>query len=298
MNLEALVQQGLVQRNFPLAETTTYKFGGRAAWYAEVGTAAELDAVLAATSLPKLIIGRGSNIVISDSGYRGVAIRLVGDFNVASIDGEVANAGAGVSLPRLARTCAAYGRGGLEFYVGIPGSVGGAVVMNAGGHGSDTAEWLIEAVVVDLVTGRGSHETPKDLELGYRHSRLGSNHLVLRASFRTIPRTQDETEAIMREITAWRKAHQPGGTFNAGSVFKNPPGDAAGRIIDATGLKGLRVGGVAVSERHANFFVADGDACAQDVFDLVHIVQLMVAESTGIVLEPEIRFVGDFGFRS
>lgn len=298
MSLETLEREGLVQSDYPLAGTTTYKFGGSAAWYAEVANRDELSRVVSATKLPCLVIGRGSNIVISDAGYCGLVVRLVGEFNDVTVVDGVASAGAGVALPRLARSCAAADRGGLEFYVGIPGSVGGAVVMNAGGHGSDTAEWLIEAVILDLLTGEVTHEDTGDLELGYRHSRLQSNHIVLSARFRTIARPKEEAEALMREITAWRKQYQPGGTLNAGSVFKNPPGDAAGRIIDELGLKGLRVGGVAVSDRHANFFVADANACAQDVFDLVHRVQHVVAERAGIVLEPEVRFVGDFGVSS
>lgn len=295
MSLQELADQGLLQRNYPLAANTTYKFGGVAAWYAEVASNEELDDILAASSAPLLIVGRGSNMVVSDAGYRGLVVKLTGDFNEISIDGATVTAGAGVALPRLARACAAADRGGLEFYVGIPGTVGGAVVMNAGGHGSDTAEWLVAARVLDLGDRRITEESPADLDLDYRHSRLDSDHVVLSARFRTIERTQEDSERMMREITAWRKMHQPGGTLNAGSVFKNPPGDAAGRIIDAAGLKGLRIGGVAVSERHANFFVADAEACAQDVFDLVHRVQHLVAEQTGIVLEPEIRFVGDFG---
>jgi UDP-N-acetylmuramate dehydrogenase len=224
-----------------------------------------------------------------------VVVKLGGEFNEFRIDDGFAVAGAGVSLPRLARACASAGRGGLEFYVGIPGSVGGAVVMNAGGHGSDTAEWLIEARILDTRTGRISNEGPTSLNLSYRHSRLSGSDVVLRATFRTVARSREDGERIMRDVTAWRKEKQPGGTFNAGSVFKNPPGDAAGRIIDSCGLKGFAVGAVAVSSRHANFFIAGDEARAQDVFNLVTEVQRLVRERTGIVLEPEIRFIGDFG---
>lgn len=295
MTLEKLVERGLVEENRPLAGMTTYKFGGAASWYAEVGTRSELEAVAGVRGVPLVVLGRGSNVVVSDSGYDGLVVKLGGEFNRIGFGVGTAEAGGAVSLPRLARACAAAGRGGLEWYVGIPGSVGGAVVMNAGGHGSDTAEWLIQASILDVTTGRITDETPEDLELSYRHSRLGANHIVFHARFRTEPRAREECEAMMRDVTAWRRTHQPGGTFNAGSVFKNPPGDAAGRLIDSVGLKGFRVGGVAVSERHANFFVADDEACAQDVFDLVGAVQLRVHEATGVVLEPEIRFIGDFG---
>jgi len=296
VSLDELVGEGLVERDRPLGPLTTYKFGGPAQWYAEVQNESQLMRVLdAAVDVPVFALGRGSNVVIADQGYPGVVIKLGGEFNEVNIDNGVAVAGGGASLPRLARACAAADRGGLEFYVGIPGSVGGAVVMNAGGHGADTAGWLIEARILDTLTRRTSSEGPEALDLSYRHSRLLATDLVLQATFHTVPQPREDGERIMREITAWRREKQPGGTFNAGSVFKNPPGDAAGRIIDSCGLKGFKVGAVAVSERHANFFVADDAATARDVFDLVTEVQRLVRERTGIVLRPEIRFIGDFG---
>lgn len=178
--------------------------------------------------------------------------------------------------------------------VGIPGSVGGAVRMNSGCHGTATAEWLVSARVIDLGTGRVDDRTAGDLGLSYRHSNLADTDLVVAATFRTVPRPRREAEDIMREISRWRRDHQPGGTLNAGSVFKNPPGDAAGRLIDSLGLKGLRRGGVCVSSRHANFFEAEAGASAQDLFDLVAEVQRRVREGAGVELEPEVRFAGPF----
>jgi UDP-N-acetylmuramate dehydrogenase len=295
-----LISSGLIRRDHPVAAMTTYKFGGSAKWYAEVGSERQLEEVLSACNatesrLPLFVLGRGSNVVISDTGFAGLVVKLVGVFNELSMDGEIVQAGAGVSLPRLARFCATNGRGGVEFYVGIPGSVGGAIVMNAGGHGADTAAWLIDASIVRVDTGEIYRAAAVDLDLSYRHSRIGPNEVVLSARFRTVARGLGEAEQAMREVTSWRREHQPGGTFNAGSVFKNPPGDSAGRIIDAAGLKGLRCGGVTVSERHANFFVADEDARAQDVYDLVAMVRRRVQAISGTDLEPEIRFIGAFG---
>ena len=295
-----MVSSGAVLRDHSFAGSTTYKLGGPAAWYANVATRAELEAVLEARLgerdvPPVFILGRGSNIVVSDAGYRGLIIHLAGEFTSVALQDDVVTAGAAVALPQLARFCAAEGRGGLEFYVGIPGSVGGAVVMNAGGHGSDTAEWLTDATILDSDTGATSIEDPAALDLSYRHSRIRSNEIVLSARYRTVERPREEGERLMREITAWRRSHQPGGTFNAGSVFKNPPGDAAGRIIDEAGLKGLRCGAVSVSKRHANFFVAEKGATAQDMHDLVGRVVGIVRDRTGIELRPEIRFVGEFG---
>ncbi len=300
MTLAELAAAGEVQTDHPLSGLTTYKFGGTAAWYAEVGSRDQLDRVLSARNaatppVPIFVLGRGSNVVVSDAGYSGLVIKLVGQFNELSIEGALVNAGAGVSLPRLARFCAMNERGGLEFFVGIPGSVGGAVAMNAGGHGADTAAWLVDATVLNVVLGTSVVDDAAALDLSYRHSRLGPDDVVLGARFRTVARDADEAEQLMRQITTWRREYQPGGTYNAGSVFKNPPGDAAGRIIDEAGLKGLRRGGVSVSERHANFFVATDAACAQDVYDLVAAVRATVLEHSGTDLQPEIRFIGAFG---
>lgn len=300
MTLDELVSSGLLRRDYPVAGLTTYKFGGPAAYYAEVTSSDELSRVLHARNRhdqppPIFVLGRGSNVVIADRGFPGIVLKLGGVFNEILLQGDRVVAGAGVALPRLARFCATKGRGGLEFYVGIPGSVGGAIAMNAGGHGSDTAEWLVDASVLAIDTGEVYRADVGDLDLAYRHSRISSGEVVLQARYRTIEREPAEVERTMREITSWRREHQPGGTFNAGSVFKNPAGDTAGRIIDSVGLKGFRCGGAAVSERHANFFVAEPEACAQDVYGLVQAVQARVRTETGVTLVPEIRFIGDFG---
>ncbi len=284
-----------IRADVDLAPLTTYKLGGRAAWYAEVEDEAQLREVLeSAADLELLVLGRGSNLVVSDRGFSGLVVRLGGDFLDAAVEGEDVRAGAGMPLPRLARFAVAAGRGGLEFYVGIPGSVGGAIRMNAGGHGSDTATRLREAMVLDRRSMAITWRSPSELELGYRSSNLGDDDVVLAARFRTVERPPAEGEAELREITRWRKSHQPGGTLNAGSVFKNPSDDSAGRIIDSLGLKGYRRGGVAVSDMHANFFVSEPGASAQDVWALVWAVRRRVGDELGVWLEPELRFVGEF----
>ncbi len=285
-----------MQRDIDLAPLTTYKLGGAAAWFAEAEDEDTLRAVLrSAGDVELLVLGRGSNLVVSDDGFPGLVIRLVGAFLQAALneDGSLA-AGAGMPLPRLARFAAAHDRGGLEFFVGIPGSVGGAVRMNAGGHGSDTATWLLDATILNRLTLNERSDEPADLDLAYRHSNLDDADLVVAARFRTVEQSRARGEEILRDVTRWRKQHQPGGTLNAGSVFKNPRGDAAGRIIDALGLKGYRRGGVAVSDVHANFFVSNEGARAQDVWDLVWAIRRRVGDETGVWLEPELRFVGRF----
>ncbi|MDJ0960190.1 MAG: UDP-N-acetylmuramate dehydrogenase [Acidimicrobiia bacterium] len=297
--LDRLVAGGTVTAAAQLAGLTTYKFGGPARWFADVGSMEELTSLLTAWRAdgrpPALVVGRGSNLVVSDAGFEGLVIRLAGEFAemVISSDGIV-TAGAAVPLPKLARTTVKAGRGGLEWFIGIPGSVGGAVCMNAGGHGSDTREWIIDAEILAWSTGEVKTWGRDDLDLSYRHSAVSDDDLVLSARFRTVSRSPEEGEEMLREITQWRRLHQPGGTYNAGSVFKNPPGDAAGRIIDSLGLKGFTIGGASVSERHANFFEASHEASAQDVYDLVVAIQRRVREETGVELVPEVRFAGSF----
>jgi UDP-N-acetylmuramate dehydrogenase len=290
---------GAVERNGSLAALTTYHLGGPAAVLVRAGTLAdlvELAAVVAEQAPPVLVVGRGSNLLVADAGFPGIAVVLTGDFERFDPAGTTAlgtvRAGAAVPLPRLARQLAAAGLGGLEFFVGIPGSVGGAVRMNAGGHGRDTAEVLHTALVVDLGAGGTARAfTPDELGFGYRHSRLGPLDVVVAADFRVFAAAPADCAEAIDEIVRWRREHQPGGS-NAGSVFANPPGDSAGRLIDSLGLKGLRVGGAVVSEKHANFFQADPGATADDVHRLVLEVHRRVAESTGIELRTELRLVG------
>ncbi|MEK7252901.1 MAG: UDP-N-acetylmuramate dehydrogenase [Actinomycetota bacterium] len=293
-----LAAAGKLRENVSLAPMTTYRFGGPARYLVEADTEQDLIAAAAlATSehLPVVVLGRGSNMVVSDRGFAGVVIRQGSGFSRRETDSSgVVIAGAAVPLPMLARETARAGRGGLEFFVGIPGSVGGAVRMNAGCHGSDTASVLITARVLSLASGIAADRSPDDLELTYRHSNLTDDEVVVSASFQTDEVEPMIAEERIREITRWRKETQPGGTLNAGSVFKNPPGDAAGRLIDSLGLKGVRIGGVEVSQRHANFFVAEADATAADVYALVDEIRNRVRAETGILLEPELRFLGEF----
>ncbi len=300
--LADLVETAQLREDVTLGPLTTYKLGGPARWYAEPHDEDELREVVAAVradpaggDAPVLVLGRGSNLAVADAGFPGLVVRLGSGFAGIDIapDGTV-TAGGAAPLPVLARTTVAAGRGGLEFFVGIPGSVGAAVRMNAGCLGSETVDWLIAARVLDLFGGTVAWRPAGDLGLAYRHSDLGDGDVVVGARFRTEPSTPEAGSAVLREVTRWRRDHQPGGTLNAGSVFKNPPGDHAGRLIDAAGLKGLRVGGVAVSAKHANFFVADRSASAQDVYDLVWTVRRRVQAATGVLLEPEIRFAGLF----
>ena len=287
-----------VERNAPAAPLTTYRCGGPLAVLVHVdreAELAELAAVMASEpDVGVLVIGRGSNLLVADAGFPGVAVVLGGEFERIDLDPGLATveAGAAVALPVLARQAAKAGIAGVEFYVGIPGSVGGAVRMNAGGHGAQTADVLVDARVLDLRDGAVRVTGREALGLGYRCSALTPREIVLSARFAGNADDPEACERRIDDIVRWRREHQPGGQ-NAGSVFTNPPGDTAGRLIDACGLKGTRVGGVVVSEKHANFFVAEPGARADDVVALVRLVQRRVAEATGVQLVAELQFVGN-----
>jgi UDP-N-acetylmuramate dehydrogenase len=296
-----------VERHVSFASLTTYGLGGPAAVLVRARGEEDLAAVAGALppGVPFLCVGRGSNLLVADEGFAGVAVLLDGPLAELEIVPDAADpgrgavmAGGGVRLPVLARQAAAGGWGGVEFFAGIPGSVGGAVRMNAGGHGKETAEVLRRAWVIDVGAGRSEMEERPvaSLDLTYRHSNLGPAHVVIRAEFTVTARPAEECKAEIDEVVRWRRANQPGGN-NAGSVFTNPPGDSAGRLIDSCGLKGFRVGTAWVSERHANFFQAepDGRGRAADVVALILEVRRRVEAQTGVHLVPELRRVAFAG---
>jgi len=280
--------------NVPVGPLTTYRVGGPAALLTEVNTEDDLRAVaqaVTATGIPVLVVGRGSNLLVADAGFPGLAVTLGGVFAELDLAATEVQAGGAVSLPVLARRTAAAGLTGLEWAVGVPGSVGGAVRMNAGGHGSDISETLARARVVDLTTGDDRELTKDELALGYRTSSVKSHELVVSATFTLAEGDRATSEAQIADIVRWRREHQPCGS-NAGSVFTNPANDSAGRLIDAAGLKGHRVGSAHVSPKHANFFQADEGGSADDVVALIEEVQRMVEERMGVRLNPELRLVG------
>ena len=267
---------GRVKQGVPLGPLTTYGVGGPAALFMEVEGPEDLDALRTACGaaavsaqaegLPVFVIGRGSNVLVADSGFDGLVLRLGSGFSRLelpergpSTGGEgpaVVSAGAAVALPVLARRAADAGWRGLSWAVGVPGSVGGAVRMNVGGHGSDMASCLVRYRWVDLLSGDGGTDGVWRLAYGYRSSSVTASQVVLEADLEVTPGSAEEEQAAVASIVRWRREHQPGGS-NAGSVFTNPEGDSAGRLIEDAGLKGLRLGSAQVSEKHANFIQAD-----------------------------------------
>lgn len=291
-----LVADGVARRDVELAPLTTYKLGGPCDFLVEVDRAETLEAVgeiWRAEPRQMLVLGRGSNLLVADSGFRGAVVRLGTSFASLSVDQDgIAHAGGSLSFPLLARTVSKEGRGGLEYGVGIPGSVGGAVRQNAGCFGREVVDVLVDAEVVSLTDGGRKWRGRDELHLAYRHSNIASDEIVVSARFATVATDPADSAEEMRRITRWRRDHQPGGTLNAGSVFKNPADVAAGALIDQLGLKGYSVGPVRVSPRHANFIEAEPGATATQVRTLIESVQTRVEEETGRVLEPEIQFVG------
>jgi len=280
-----------------LGPLTTYRVGGAAAVVVTAASYEDLSVVAAAVAvaaLPVLVVGRGSNLLVADCGFGGVALVLDPyGFGTISIEGTAVRAGAAVPLPALARQTVEAGLTGLEWAVGVPGSVGGAVRMNAGGHGSDMAHTLETCRLVDLTQPSGPVRTVQtpELDYGYRLSAVGPGQVVTEAVFDLAPGDVAAGRETIREIVRWRREHQPGGQ-NAGSVFTNPPGDSAGRLIDATGLKGRRWRTAMVSTKHANFIQADAGGSADDVKALIDLVRTEVAQAQGVTLHPEVRMIG------
>jgi UDP-N-acetylmuramate dehydrogenase len=294
--------RGRLAQNVPLAPLTTPRVGGAAALYLEPADARDLELLGEAitraglSDVPLLALGRGSNVVVSDEGWPGVVVRLGADFSwIRPSDGpEGLAAGGATPLPRLANWAARRGLAGLEFLVSVPGSVGGAVRMNAGAHGGAVADTLSAATVFSLEDLTVRSAAAAELELGYRRSSLGEQDLVLDAHFTLVP---DDRSAVKERMASFRRRRaetQPPAVQNAGSTFENPPGDSAGRLVEAAGLKGFRVGGARISELHANFFMTERGATAQDVYSLVGEVRRRVAERFDVELVPEVRFMGRF----
>ncbi|MFN8562104.1 MAG: UDP-N-acetylmuramate dehydrogenase [Anaerolineae bacterium] len=282
----------------PLAKYTAARLGGAADWlYIARESNEQLVEVVGAAwaeGVPVRVLGGGANVLVSDAGFRGlVVINRVGK---AAFRDDGVTVTAGMSLTVLARKCASKGLSGFEWAISIPGTVGGAVVNNAGAHGGDMAGCLRSAALVDADQTRTQMLTNADLTYDYRSSSLkarADRHFLV--TMATLALAKDDPAAINRrmdEFIAQRKRTQPPGA-SLGSIFKNPPGDYAGRLIDLCGLKGTRVGGAQVSPVHANFFINTGSATASDYYALIRLVRDTILEKTGVALETEVELVGE-----
>jgi len=288
---------GRVERNGSIAPLTSYRLGGPADVMLEAAGVEDLEALAAAikeTGVPVLVVGRGSNMLVSDRGFDGVALRLGAGFRWSNASGMTIEAGGAMPLPALATLAMHHELAGFEFAVAIPASLGGAVRMNAGAHGHEIAEVLSSVDVFVLPDGTRRRLSAEKAGFSYRRSDLPAGSIVTAASLTLRTGTTEAIVAGMNEAKEWRRRTQPLNLPNGGSVFKNPPGDHAARLIEQVCGKQLRVGGARISEVHANFIVAEDDARADDVYTLLRRIQRMVREDTGVELEPELKLIGEF----
>lgn len=288
----------------PLARYTSIKVGGPADYFLEAEHRAVLIQALQLLDrygIPFCMLGKGSNVLVSDLGVRGAVLRLGWEFKQIDwreTNGEVlVTVGAAYAVTQLVREAVRKGYSGLEFAEGIPGSVGGALVMNAGAYGSEMEKVVVR---VEGVSQKGEpvHFDRAEMVFSYRDSHLPPGTIVTQARMRLLKGEEEEAGRRLRELVARRKASQPSGNPNSGSMFRNPAGDFAGRLIEAARLKGKRVGRAEISERHANFIINLGGATAEEIRSLMEIARSEVKKKFAIKLEPEIRFLGEWPSRT
>jgi UDP-N-acetylenolpyruvoylglucosamine reductase len=288
-----------VERDFPLARLTTVRTGGDADWFARPRDAAQLSELLAwagGEGMPIGVIGSGSNLLVADDGFHGLALKLGGELAAVTHSGEQLLCGGGARLPSAAAKAAGWGLSGLEFGVNIPGTVGGAVKMNANAYGGELAR-VLEWVEVCTPAGRERRD-PEQLGFAYRSSNLHADEVVALASFRLEPGDATAIKATMAGMRERRQEAQPSGIKTFGSTFKNPEderaeGRTAGQLLEAAGCRGLEVGGARFSAKHANFVENAGDATTAEVLELMAAGRRRVHERFGVVLEPEVQLLGD-----
>ena len=295
--LKQAVTKGIFLKDEPMSRHTTFRTGGPADFYVEPSSAEELKQVLTICKeehLPVAIIGNGSNLLVSDAGYRGVVISFGKPFGAVTVEENQVRAGAGALLSVVARQALASSLTGFEFAAGIPGTIGGAVVMNAGAYGGELCQVLKEATVL---TPQGEVVTlpAQSLELGYRSSCIQKNgYLVLEAVLALQPGNPDEIRAVMDDLAAKRREKQPLEYPSAGSTFKRPEGYFAGKLIQDAGLRGFCVGGAQVSEKHCGFVINRDHATSADILSLCKQVKEKVKEQFGVELELEVKLLGEF----
>ena len=286
--------RGEIRRDEPMSRHTSWRAGGKADLFFIPSSVEDLQAFLRDldAGTPIFWLGVGSNLLVRDGGIRGVVVSATGILrNLERIDTYLVRAGSGVPCTQLARQCIRWGLGPSEFFAGIPGTVGGALTMNAGAHGGETWERVESVRTIDRA-GEIHHRSPAEYSVGYRSVAGPSNEWFLEATFRFEPGVKASKDS-MQAMLERRKATQPLGLPSCGSVFRNPPGDHAARLIEAAGLKGFSIGGAEVSPKHANFIINTGDATATDIEELIEHVRQTVIEQHGVDLQHEVRIVGE-----
>lgn len=291
------ISGSLVQENAPMAKFTSFRAGGCADLLVQPQNIKELQDVLQVLQeegCPHMVLGNGSNVLVKDGGYRGVIVKLGSGFDHVTVEGIVIRCGSGALLSAVAKAAADAGLTGMECLSGIPGSIGGAVFMNAGAYGGEIKDVLRK---VSVISQDGAHLSALDtgsLDLGYRHSILQqTGDIVLEAEFMLQPGNETEIKEKMAELKARRNEKQPVNYPSAGSFFKRPEGYFAGKLVQDADLKGVSVGGAEVSQLHSGFLINKGGATATDIIQLMRIVQAAVMERFGVMLEPEVRIIGE-----
>ncbi|MBR5359687.1 MAG: UDP-N-acetylmuramate dehydrogenase [Lachnospiraceae bacterium] len=295
--LYKLIPEERILRDEPMYNHTTFRTGGPAARFLSAGNKDELISVLQLlrdVNVDHMIIGNGSNILVSDLGYDGLVIDTTG-MTETDIDGDSINAEAGVMLGRLASAALSHDLSGLEFASGIPGTLGGAVYMNAGAYGGEMKDVIDSVRIYDTEADKEIVLYNKDMDFGYRHSIIKDrSYIMLSAKLKLHKGNHNEIEALMKDYNGRRRDKQPLEYPSAGSTFKRPEGFYAGALIEESGLKGYSVGDAAVSEKHAGFVINRGKASSADIHRLICEVREKVYADTGVRLEPEVVFLGEF----
>ena len=283
--------------NVPMAEHSSFKAGGSADLMVmpqSIDQLKEVLQILSGGDYPYMILGNGSNILVKDSGYRGIMVKMGSAFDSVQIDGNRVICGAGTLLSVAAKAAANAGLAGLEFASGIPGSIGGAVFMNAGAYDGEIKFVLEKARIISKDGTQDRYMTADELDMGYRHTALHeSGDIAVEAVFKLEEGNAEEIKAKIADLTARRNSKQPVQFPSAGSFFKRPVGYFAGKLVQDAGLKGLTVGGAQVSELHSGFVINIGGATATDILQLMEIVQQTVMDKFGVMLEPEVRIIGE-----
>jgi UDP-N-acetylmuramate dehydrogenase len=285
-----------VRASMPLAELTSFRIGGPADLFVNVEDEAELMHAKAAAyraSVPCFCLGAGTNLLVSDRGMRGLVVRLGDGFSKIKVDDTKVVAGAGAAFGALVEAVVDRGLEGLEFGEGIPGTVGGGLVMNAGAFGGEIAK-VVTLVHGVTEAGESIALTKDDVKFAYRRTELPNHFVITRVDFELARGDRERLMTRVADLKAKRASRQPRGVPNAGSIFKNPPGNFAGKLLEGAGLKGTRLGGAAFSDQHANFIVNLGGAQAAEVLALIDMARNKVKEQSGVLLEPEVRLVGDW----
>jgi len=292
--LDKIRQRGELRCDEPMSRHTSWRAGGKADLFFIPASVGDLQAFLRDldAQTPIFWLGIGSNLLVRDGGLRGVVVSATGILrDLERVERYLVRAGSGVPCTRLARQCIRWGLGPSEFFAGIPGTVGGALTMNAGAHGGETWERVESVRTIDRA-GEIHRRSPAEYSVGYRSVTGPPDEWFLEATFRFEPGVEASMDA-MKEMLERRKATQPLGLPSCGSAFRNPPDDHAARLIEAAGLKGHRIGGAEVSPKHANFIINTGDATATDIEALIDHVRLTVKEHHGVELQHEVRIVGE-----